>query len=243
MGDADNKQDEVKLNISQRWNDPNADQALKSECCPQQDDPRHGPPHHQRLHDFTPTSADSSKTLLFTDDTLESSSVLHFFLSVIGDKSLEAALQESATTDYVPLYHYTMMFAKKWDCPQALKLLEGWLLRLALMGQKHPHIKPLDVFILAAKFDDRQTAARVIAEYQTSEDCLEPPHSGRWGFIPSNQELQMNNIPRQAWEEIPPAYAYALQRSFSLWSYCPHCKNTRSDGPERAAFFLECLDE
>ncbi|TYJ55160.1 hypothetical protein B9479_004198 [Cryptococcus floricola] len=29
MGEADKKQDEVKLNISQRWNDPNADQALK----------------------------------------------------------------------------------------------------------------------------------------------------------------------------------------------------------------------
>ncbi|TYJ55159.1 hypothetical protein B9479_004197 [Cryptococcus floricola] len=205
-------------------------------------------------NDSTPVSADPSKTLSFTDDTLESSSVLHFFLSVIGDKSLEAALEESTTTDYVPLYHYTMMFAKKWDCPQALKILKAWLFQLSLMGQKHPHIKPLDVFIIAAKFDERQTAAEVIAKYKRSEDCLAPPHSGRWGFIPSNQELHMDNIPIQAWEEIPPVYTYALNRSYSTsrpdyfndyrrMGYCSHCKNTHSNAPERAAYFLECLDK
>ncbi|ODN91354.1 hypothetical protein L198_05865 [Cryptococcus wingfieldii CBS 7118] len=86
-------QHEVQLDISQRWNDPNADQALKvvssdgmilyipaymfqSQSVVLREMIKEiGLP---TTNDSTPTSADPSKTLSFTDNTLESSSVLHF---------------------------------------------------------------------------------------------------------------------------------------------------------------------
>ncbi|ODO01764.1 hypothetical protein I350_06593 [Cryptococcus amylolentus CBS 6273] len=64
------------------------------------------------------------------------------------------------------------MILAKWDCSKVWELLEGWLSQLADLGQKHPRIKPLDVFILTAKFDDRQTAARVIAKYSRPKPII-----------------------------------------------------------------------
>ncbi|ODN91353.1 hypothetical protein L198_05864 [Cryptococcus wingfieldii CBS 7118] len=46
-------------------------------------------------NDYTPASADPSQTIAFTDDTIEASSVITFFLHTISGNRLITSIEES----------------------------------------------------------------------------------------------------------------------------------------------------
>ncbi|TYJ52243.1 hypothetical protein B9479_007149 [Cryptococcus floricola] len=168
------------------------------------------PPSLSHAESASISSPDCSPVLEFTDATMESEATLTFFLSIISGKDLEVALEESTTTDYVPMFFYAMSLAKKWDCALATQVLRLWLMQLAGKGNALAHIKPLDIFMIAAKCDLPDVAARVIAVYKVDQSCLTRPSSGRWAFLPSDKGFETQHFERSAWQETPGAYLHAL---------------------------------
>ncbi|TYJ52245.1 hypothetical protein B9479_007151 [Cryptococcus floricola] len=196
------------------------------------------------------SSPDCPPVLEFTDATMESEATLTFFLSIISGKDLEVALEESTTTDYVPTFYYAMSLARKWDCAIATQLLKSWLNVLVEKVHTHPHFKPLDVFMIAAKHDLPNVAARVIAVYKMDESCLTRPSSGRWAFLPSNKPFEAHSLERTAWNDTPVAYLYALeltaQDQVVSMSSCPTCRQCRmncdatpADGRGQAVQYMQ----
>ncbi|TYJ52244.1 hypothetical protein B9479_007150 [Cryptococcus floricola] len=168
------------------------------------------PPSLSHAESASISSPDCSPVLEFTDATMESEATLTLFLSVISGKDLDIALEECTTEDYVPTFYYAMSLAKKWDCALATQVLRLWLMQLAENGNAHAHIKPLDIFMIAAKCDLPDVAARVIAVYKVDQSCLTRPSSGRWAFLPSDKGFETQHFDRSAWQETPGAYLHAL---------------------------------
>ncbi|ODN91339.1 hypothetical protein L198_05850 [Cryptococcus wingfieldii CBS 7118] len=191
------------------------------------------PPPTLSSSDDAPTPfEDPSRIFELTDSTLESASTLTFFLSVISGKDLDIALEEITTEDYVLTFYYAMALAKKWDCALATQVLRLWLMQLAEKGKAHAHIKPLDIFLIAAKYDLPDVAARVIAVYKVDQSCLTRPSSGRWAFLPSNKGFETQHFERSAWQETPGAYLHALALtpvSVDLNVKCDRCRNQGRD--------------
>ncbi|TYJ55161.1 hypothetical protein B9479_004199 [Cryptococcus floricola] len=229
MDDTDYKQDHQQPKSSRKWNDPTVDEALKvvssdgmTFYVPAYLLKAHSvalremikdlsPASSSLTNDSTPASADPSQTIAFTDDTIETSSVITFFLHTISGNRLITSIAGSPTTEYFPMtYHHTMLFAKKWNCPQAMRALELLLYCVTSMGQHNSYFKPLDVFVIAAKHDLPHIAAKVIEVYKSSTGCLERPSGARWGLLPSDADFDLHSIPKEAWEEIPPKYTKAL---------------------------------
>ncbi|TYJ52248.1 hypothetical protein B9479_007154 [Cryptococcus floricola] len=190
------------------------------------------PPSLSHAESASISSPDRSPVLEFTDATMESEATLTFFFSIISGKDLEVALEESTTTDYVPTFYYAMSLARKWDCAIATQLLKSWLNVLVEKVHTHPHFKPLDVFMIAAKHDLPNVAARVIAVYKMDESCLTRPSSGRWAFLPSNKPFEAHSLERTAWNDTPVAYLHALaltpnvaQDQVVPMSRCSNCRN------------------
>ncbi|ODN74878.1 hypothetical protein L202_07180 [Cryptococcus amylolentus CBS 6039] len=125
-----------------------------------------------------------------------------------------------------------MVLAKKWDCALATQMLRLWLMQLAEKGNAHAHIKPLDIFMIAAKYDLPDVAARVIAVYKVDQSCLTRPSNGRWAFLQSNKEFETQHFERSTWQETPGAYLHALAltpASVDSDVKCDRCRNASGD--------------
>ncbi|ODN76023.1 hypothetical protein, variant 2 [Cryptococcus amylolentus CBS 6039] len=99
------------------------------------------------------------------DPIAEHSSSVLFFLSLISGKQLEDILR-MFPLKMVLTFHAVMLFVKKWDCMLASNMMDMWLIELARSRHLHREIKPLDVFIIAAKADKVLAAEHVVMRYK-----------------------------------------------------------------------------
>ncbi|WVQ81002.1 hypothetical protein IAT38_003109 [Cryptococcus sp. DSM 104549] len=214
-------EDDVKVDA--RWNDVAADTVLISS-----DNVKFYVPSYyllahsevfRNMAELAPSSPPSTDqetkpaphTIYFTSPH-ESSQSLTFFLSLITGSSLDATLGLSPL-EQVRAFHSALCFAGKYDCPMALGVMEGWLCELARMAGKHPQVKPLDIFVLAAKADMPVPASLVIKHYvlDGATSAQSPAPGWHWCTLPGSQDFYVESFSRKIWNEVPSDYLYALQ--------------------------------
>ncbi|ODO09547.1 hypothetical protein I350_03150 [Cryptococcus amylolentus CBS 6273] len=174
-------------------------------------------------------STESPPTITLSDPELESAAQLTLFLLVVQGEifavAREAFPPEPNGTHTITAYHlyYFLQFAKKYDCPTALRLLEGFLYYLTRESFTRPSCSalPLDVFVLAAQADALQLASLVILMYEPSSAPDNKPHSLRqcaspFGTLPAHLPFTLDHVPMAAWKHIPLRYLFALQRSTAV---------------------------
>ncbi|ODO06054.1 hypothetical protein L198_01283 [Cryptococcus wingfieldii CBS 7118] len=174
-------------------------------------------------------STESPPTITLSDPDLESAAQLTLFLLVVQGQKFDVARYAFPPGPYdgytVTAYHifYFLQFAKKYDCPTALRLLESFLYYLTREAFTLPtcSARPLDVFVLAAQADFFKLASLVIQEYQPSLAPDNKPHSllhrpSPFGTLPTHLPFTLDHIPAEAWKQIPLRYLFALQRSTAV---------------------------
>ncbi|ODO02012.1 hypothetical protein L198_02743 [Cryptococcus wingfieldii CBS 7118] len=113
-------------------------------------------------------------------------------------------------------FHAVLLFVKKWDCMLASNMMDMWLMELARFKHSHREIKPLDVFIIAAKADKVHAAEHVVLRYKRGP--VTRPIGWHWSILPEDKDFEPLNLEVSAWEDIPVPYLEGLQAPSSEYA-------------------------
>ncbi|ODN76479.1 hypothetical protein L198_08075 [Cryptococcus wingfieldii CBS 7118] len=190
--------------------------------------------------------APPQRKIPFSDPEIEDSSAIALFLSAT---ELEPLLPRVSSFSHslIPTLEWTLRFARKWDCPIALRVIEDWLCALACTTNTIISLKfynPLDLFVLSSLNQMPIPASMVIQHFKphnsqhpsSPQDCAQysiVKRLRRWGRLGCADWLSPRNFERRAWESIPGDFLWALH----------HCRRGTAEGMHRAKEFLRLIGD
>ncbi|TYJ51748.1 hypothetical protein B9479_007657 [Cryptococcus floricola] len=157
----------------------------------------------------------------FSDPEIEHSSAIALFLSATELEPLLPRVSSFSHT-LIPTLESTLRFARKWDCPIALRVIEDWLCALACNTKiiRFPNFyDSFDLFVLSSLNRMPIPASMVIQHFKPRLGCAD-------GLSPRRFE-------RRAWKSIPGDFLWALH----------HCCRGTSEGMHQAKEFLRLIGD
>ncbi|ODN77394.1 hypothetical protein L202_04578 [Cryptococcus amylolentus CBS 6039] len=168
----------------------------------------------------------------------ESSGAIAVFLSALNIEPITDVLKTHKAT-FISSFSGALRFARQYECRMILRVMEDWLCSMALNSDEgHGVFQPLDCFVLAAQNDMTLAASMLLEHYRphahpandkasasaaavncrsavmsTDENNTQTPQPPRWGRLACQCKLNIGHLQKEAWEEIPGKYPWALMKT------------------------------
>lgn len=151
----------------------------------------------------------ANNELRFTDEKIETRWQIEMVLEILAKGTPARFLEDFFEFSESLLRAYA--FAQRYECQLVLQILTIWLGEAFRTNLIHP----VEVFIIAAKWDQHELAAAVIRRHHgevfaRKDAGIDDPS---WGQLERPYKLTLRSLSAEMWEQIPKLYLRALHKA------------------------------